>query len=131
LRPHRRRRIVGGRGSRDAPSCWRSPAVFGIWALSLKSDLDDQRAQSARVEKEAEAVRQDVQGVSDQVDQVSQSVESAASDLSDSSDQAAQQTQAALTEIEKSIQSLSDRAKTAKDKLGGAIEDAKGKLGEG
>src|SRR5215213_7230063 len=61
-------------------------AGLAIWALSLQSDLDDERAHSAQVE---------------------------------------QQAQSAITDVEDSVKGLGDRAATAKDKLGKAIEDAK------
>jgi uncharacterized protein YoxC len=98
---------------------------LAIWAFSLQSDLDDERAHSAQVEQEAQATQDDVQAVSDQVAELSQSLSSAAEDLSTSTDQAAQNAQAALTDVQNSIQSLSDRAKSAKDKLSQAINEAK------
>ena len=45
-------------------------------------------------------------------------------ELSKSTDQAAQDAQAAVTDPENSLKGLGDRAATAKDKLGKALEDA-------
>ena len=100
-------------------------AGLAIWALSLKSDLDDERAHSAQVEQQAQATQDDVQAVSDQVDGLEQSLATASGELSKSTDQAAKDAQAAITDVEDSVKGLSDRAATAKDKLGKAIEDAK------
>jgi septal ring factor EnvC (AmiA/AmiB activator) len=100
-------------------------AGLAIWALSLKSDLDDEKAHSAQVEQEAQATQDDVQAVSDQVDELEQSLTTASTELSQSTDQAAQDAQAAVTDLENSLKGLGDRAATAKDKLGKAIEDAK------
>lgn len=100
-------------------------AGFAIWALSLQSDLDDERAHSALVEQQAQATQDDVQAVSDQVNELEQSLSTASDELSQSTDQAAKDAQAAITEVEDSVKGLGDRAATAKDKLGKAIEDAK------
>ena len=88
-------------------------------------DLDDERAHSAQVEQQAQATQDDVQAVSDQVDDLEQSLSTASDELSESTDQAAQDAQAAITDVEDSVKGLGDRAATAKDKLGKAIEDAK------
>jgi septal ring factor EnvC (AmiA/AmiB activator) len=100
-------------------------AGLAIWALSLKSDLDDERAHSAQVEQQAQATQDDVQAVSDQVDDLEQSLTTASTELSQSQDQAAKDAQAAVTDLESSLKGLGDRAATAKDKLGKALEDAK------
>ena len=100
-------------------------AGLAIWALSLRSDLDDEKAHSAQVEQQAQATQDDVQAVSDQVDELEQSLTTASTELSKSTDQAAQDAQAAVTDLEDSLKGLGDRAATAKDKLGKALEDAK------
>jgi septal ring factor EnvC (AmiA/AmiB activator) len=100
-------------------------AGFAIWALNLRSDLDDEKAHSAQVEQQAQATQDDVQAVSDQVDGLEQSLTTASSELSKSTDQAAKDAQAAITDVEDSVKGLGDRAATARDKLGKAIEEAK------
>jgi septal ring factor EnvC (AmiA/AmiB activator) len=100
-------------------------AGLAVWALSLQSDLDDERAHSAQVEQQAQSTQDDVQAVSDQVDDLEQSLTTASDELSKSTDQAAQDAQAAITDVEDSVKGLGDRAATARDKLGKAIEDAK------
>ena len=100
-------------------------AGLAIWAFSLQSDLDNEKAHSAQVEQQAQATQDDVQAVSDQVDELEQSLSTASDELSKSTDQAAQDAQAAITDVEDSVKGLGDRAATAKDKLGKAIEDAK------
>jgi septation ring formation regulator EzrA len=100
-------------------------AGLAIWALSLRSDLDDERAHSAQVEQQAQSTQDDVQAVSDQVDALEQSLSTASDELSKSTDQAAQDAEAAITDVQNSIKGLGDRAATAKEKLGKAIEDAK------
>ena len=100
-------------------------AGLAIWALSLRSDLDDEKAHSAQVEQQAQATQDDVQAISDQVDGLEQSLTTASTELSQSQDQAAKDAQAAVTDLENSLKGVGDRAATAKDKLGKAIEDAK------
>jgi|SRR3954468_4207949 septal ring factor EnvC (AmiA/AmiB activator) len=100
-------------------------AGLAIWALSLNSNLKDERAHSAKVEQEAQATQDDVNAVSNQVDDLEQSLVTASDELSQSTDQAAKDAQAAITDVEDSVKGLRDRAGTAKDKLGKAIEDAK------
>ncbi len=100
-------------------------AGLAIWALSLRSDIDDERAHSAQVEQQAQSTQADVQAVSDQVDDLEQSLSTASDELSKSTDQAAQDAEAAISDVEDSVKRLGDQAATAKDKLGKAIEDAK------
>jgi septal ring factor EnvC (AmiA/AmiB activator) len=100
-------------------------AGLAIWALSLNSDLNDERAHSAQVEREAQATQDDVKAVSDQVGDLEQSLITAAGELSSSTDKAAQNAQAAITDVEDSVKGLRDRASTAKDKLDKTIADAK------
>jgi len=100
-------------------------AGFAIWAFSLQSDLDNEKAHSAQVEQQAQATQDDVQAVSDQVDELEQSLSTASDELSQSTDQAAKDAQAAIADVEDSVKGLGERAATAKDKLGKAIEDAK------
>jgi septal ring factor EnvC (AmiA/AmiB activator) len=100
-------------------------AGLAIWALSLQSDLDDERAHSAQVEQQAQSTQDDVEAVSDQVDDLEQSLTTASSELSKSTDEAAQNAQTAISDVEDSLNGLSDRAQTARDKLGKAIEDVK------
>jgi septal ring factor EnvC (AmiA/AmiB activator) len=118
---------------RRHPWHWIVPCVLllliagglAIWALSLNSDLNDERAHSAQVEQEAQATQDDVKAVSDQVGDLEQSLITAAGELSSSTDQAAQKAQAAITDVEDSVKGLRDRATSAKDKLDKAIADAK------
>jgi septal ring factor EnvC (AmiA/AmiB activator) len=118
---------------RRHPWHWIVPCVLllliagglAIWALSLKSDLDDEQAHSAQVEQQAQSTQDDVEAVSDQVDDLEQSLTTASTELSQSTDEAAQNAQAAINDVEDSVKGLSDRAQTARDKLGKAIEDAK------
>jgi septal ring factor EnvC (AmiA/AmiB activator) len=118
---------------RRHPWHWIVPCVLllliagglAIWALSLNSDLKDERAHSAQVEQEAQATQDDVKAVSDQVGDLEQSLVAAAGQLSKSTDQASQNAQAAITDVEDSVKGLRDRATTAKDKLDKAIADAK------
>ena len=118
---------------RRHPWHWIVPCVLllliagglAIWALSLRSDLNDERAHSAKVEQEAQATQDDVQAVSAQVDDLEKSLTTASSELSKSTDQAAQNAQSAINDLETSVKGLGDRAATAKDNLGKAIEDAK------
>ena len=89
LSPQPKRRHAVARGSSPACCCSWSRPGFAIWALSLKSDLDAEKAHSAQVEQQAQATQDDVQAVSDQVDDLEQSLSTASDELSKSTDQAA------------------------------------------
>ena len=95
-----------------------------IWGLGLQGDLDDQKAKTEQVQKEASATQSDVQAVSDQVDDLSQSLQSAGSELSKQTAEAQANAKAAIDDAQSKIQSLGDRAKTAKQKLTDAIKKA-------
>jgi hypothetical protein len=97
-----------------------------IWGLGLQSDLDDQKAKTEQVQKQAEATQNDVNAVSDQVDAIGQSIQNAGQQLSQQTADAQANAQAAINDAQSKIQSLGDRAKAAKQKLTDAIAKAKG-----
>ena len=97
-----------------------------IWGLGLQSDLDDQKAQTEQVQKQAAATQSDVQAVSDQVDALGQSLQSAGDELSKQTADAQANAKAAIDDVQSKVQSLGDRAKSAKQKLSDAVKKAQG-----
>jgi uncharacterized protein YoxC len=97
-----------------------------IWGLGLNSDLNDQKAQTEQVQKQAEATQSDVQAVSDQVDGLTQSLKNAGDQLSQQTAGAQANAKAAIDDVQSKLQSLGDRAKAAKQKLTDAVSKAKG-----
>jgi ABC-type transporter Mla subunit MlaD len=67
-----------------------------IWALGLRSDLDDQRDQTAQAQHQADAASQEVESLSGQIDQISQSVNDAGEQLAQAGTDAQQNAQSTL-----------------------------------
>ena len=99
---------------------------LAVWALSLQNDLDDERAHSAQVEQQAQATQDDVEAVSDQVDDLSRRSTPPRTSCRSRPTRRPRTRRPRSVTLQSSIDSLSDRAKTARDKLSQAVEDAQG-----
>ena len=95
---------------------------LAIWALSLNSDLSDQRDQTAQAQQEAEQASKEVEILSGQVDELTQSVKDAGDQLSQAGADAqknAEQTlsgvQTKLDSMKGDIQNAIDKARASKD----------------
>jgi peptidoglycan hydrolase CwlO-like protein len=90
---------------------------LAIWALSLQSDLDDQRAETAKANEQAQQANEQVSALSDQVDAISQKISDASDQLSQAGADVQQNAQQALEGLNADVGSL-------KDQVANAIEQA-------
>jgi len=81
-------------------------AGLAIWALSLNSDLNDQKDKTAAAQQQAESANSEIDQLSQQVDDITQSLQNAGSDA------------------QQALEQLKSRFDDAKDKIEKAIEDA-------
>jgi chromosome segregation ATPase len=112
---------VGCRGSprrRIGPT----PTIEPIWAFSVNSDLDTQRAQTAKAQQQAQRAGKDVEALSAEVDQISQSVTDAAQQLSQAGSDARQNAQQTLDGVDTPVQSLKGRVQNAVNDAGASKE---------
>jgi len=95
---------------------------LAIWALSLNSDLDTQRAQTAKAQQQAEQAGKDVEALSAEVDQIGQSVSDAGDQLSQAGADAQQNAQQTLDGVGTKVQSLKGRVQKAANDAGASKE---------
>src|SRR4051794_40154142 len=95
---------------------------LAIWALSLKSDLDDQRAETAKAQQQAEQAGKDVEALSAEVDQISQSVSDAGQQLSQAGAGAQQNAQETPHGVGTKVQSLKGHVQKAVNDVGASNE---------
>ena len=91
---------------------------LGIWALSLHSELGDQRDETAQAQQQAEQANQEVEALSTEVDQISQTVSNAGEQLSQAGADAQQKAQQSIAGLETKLQSLKGEIQNAIDKQG-------------
>src|SRR3954453_23682676 len=91
---------------------------LAIWALSLNSDLDTQRAQTAKAQQQAEQAGKDVEALSAEVDQIGQSVDDAGQQLQQAGTDAQQNAQQTLDGVETKVQSLKGQVQKALNDAG-------------
>lgn len=90
---------------------------LAIWALGLRSDLDDQRDQTAQAQAQAEQASKEVDSLSGQIDQISQTVTDAGQQLSQAGADAEKNAQQTLDGLGTKLESL-------KGQVEKAVEDA-------
>jgi peptidoglycan hydrolase CwlO-like protein len=95
---------------------------LAIWALSLNSDLDTQRAQTAKAQQQAEQAGKDVEALSAEVDQISQSVSDAGDQLSQAGADAQQNAQQTLDGVGTKVESLKGQVQKAANDAGASKE---------
>jgi uncharacterized protein HemX len=95
---------------------------LAIWALSLNSDLDTQRAQTAKAQQQAEQAGKDVEALSAEVDQISQSVSDAGQQLKQAGADAQQNAQQTLDGVGTKVESLKGQVQKAVNDSGASKE---------
>jgi septal ring factor EnvC (AmiA/AmiB activator) len=93
---------------------------LGIWAFSLRSDLDEQTDETAQVQQQADQANQEVESLSNEVDQISQTVSDAGDELSQAGDDAQQNVEQSLAGLETKLDSLKGQIEKAIDDPGTA-----------
>jgi uncharacterized protein HemX len=91
---------------------------LAIWALSLNSDLSDQRDQTAQAQQEAEQASKEVETLSGQVDQLTQSVKDAGDQLSQAGADAQKNAEQTLSGVQNKLDSMKGEIQNAIDKAG-------------
>lgn len=91
---------------------------LAIWALSLQSDLDDQRDQTAAAQQQAQQSNDQVSALSDQVDEMSQTISDASDRLSQAGSNAQEEAQQALDGLKANLESLRDDVAKAVEESG-------------
>ena len=79
---------------------------LAIWAFSLQSDLDDQRAQTDQAQQQAQQASEQVDSLSGQVDEISQTVDETSDQLAQSGADARQTAQEALDGLKTKLESV-------------------------
>ena len=103
-------------GTRHRPWGWITVCVvlllvaigLAVWALSLNSDLSDQKDKTAAAQQQANSANSEIDDLSQQVDDISSSLQDAG------------------TNAQQAIDDLKSRFDSAKEKIQKAIEDAAG-----
>ena len=91
---------------------------LAIWALSLNSDLSDQRDQTAQAQQQAEQASKEVESLSGQVDQLTQTVSDAGDQLSQAGADAQKNAQQTLSGVKTKLDSMKGEIQQAIDKAG-------------
>lgn len=82
-----------------------------IWALSLNSDLNHQRDQTAAAQQQAEQASSQADQISSQVDQLTQDINDALDQAGQAGAAAKDQLQGALADLKDRLSALADEAK--------------------
>jgi peptidoglycan hydrolase CwlO-like protein len=91
--------------------------AFGVWALSLNGNLNDEKDKSAALEQQNAQTQEDVQAVSDEVDQLGQTVNDAGDQLAQAGQDAQQGAEDAISGVQGKLAELKARIQDALDKL--------------
>ena len=95
---------------------------LAIWALSLSSDLDNQRDETEQAQQKADQASQDVESLSGQIDEISQSVTDAGEQLSQAGSDAQQNAQSTLDGLKGKLESAKGQVEKAVEESGSAGE---------
>jgi chromosome segregation ATPase len=105
----------------------------GIWALSLNSDLNDQKDATAKAQQQAKAAQDQVSSISSQVDDLSTKVSQASDQLKQAGADAQQNAQDAINSVQtdidgvkSDIQGFKGKLDTLKTKVKDAVDAAGG-----
>jgi len=79
-------------------------AGLAIWALSLNSDLNDQKDKTAAAQQQADAANSQIDSLSQQVDDISQSLQDAGGNAQQALDDLKSKFDAAKEQIQKAIE---------------------------
>jgi flagellar basal body-associated protein FliL len=97
---------------------------LAIWAFGLRSDLDDQRVQTAEAQAQSEQANKEVDALSGQIDEISQTVTDAGDQLAQAGADAQKNAQATLDGLGTKLESVKGEVEKAAQELGGSKEDA-------
>src|SRR3954469_6162071 len=78
-------------------------AGLALWALSLNSDLDQQRDETAKAQQQAAHAQQQADGLSSQVEDLTQGVNEAADELAQAGSDAKENAAGALADLESKL----------------------------
>ena len=84
---------------------------LGIWALSLNSDLDQQRDATAQAQQEADQANDQADQLSSQLDDLAQSASDAGDEIAQAGSDAKETFQNALADLKAKLSSLADQIK--------------------
>lgn len=84
-------------------------AGLAVWAVSLNSDLSDQKDQTAQAQQQAQQANQAANDLSSQLDDITKSVNDAADQLATAGQDAQSNAQAAIDGLKSKVSSLKGR----------------------
>jgi septal ring factor EnvC (AmiA/AmiB activator) len=97
---------------------------LGIWALSLRSDLNDQKSANATLQHENAATKEDLESVSSQVDSLEQTVNTVSQELSQQGANTQKAVEDAIASAQNTLKSLQTKAHDAVSKITEAAKSA-------
>ena len=95
---------------------------LGVWALSLRSDLDSQKQKTAQAQQAAQEAQNDVGALSKQVDALVASLSAAGAELSNTGQDARAAAEKVVNDAKTTAQSLRGELRQAKSKVSDALE---------
>ncbi len=97
---------------------------LAIWAVVLRSDLDDQRDQTAQAQQQAEQATKESESLSGQIDAISQAVTDAGAQLSQAGAEAQQSAQTTLDGVKTKLESVKGQVEKAVEDSSGSEQES-------